>query len=194
VRFWRWFQQKADGFTENWEDAASHARSISTALARVNPGLKAVIGRHADGACEIEISADGMRELFPAVADLVAAAPAIPNWKVVAFRSRMDIDGLSIQYGGVSVESRDIWFLAEINAATQVLDICYFVRGMEQDDRRRRGATIILVDHAIGEYDAVMRIGRITFAPLPEHPEAIDLHPISELATFIDVSFPHAVH
>ena len=62
---------------------------LTVELNKVSNGLtfqfssKDIYGR------EFVVSADGIRQLFSTVIKLVGAAPALPGWKIVAFRQPM---------------------------------------------------------------------------------------------------------
>jgi hypothetical protein len=47
-------------------------------------------------------------------------------------------------------------------------------------------AVIVLMDGAIGEYDAVMKVRNVHPASFPADPAAAGLRPLSELPGFID--------
>ena len=85
--FWRWFAahspalQRADGDTDAMLD------SLGAALARVDKNLTFELGPRGTRR-DLVLSADGIREAFPEVEALYAAAPPMQQWRVIKFRPR----------------------------------------------------------------------------------------------------------
>jgi len=186
VKFWKWFRANSVQLF-NAPTAANHAfDQLKNELNKVWAGLTFEISRIENGKRELVISADGNRKAFPAVKCLVAAAPSMSNWYVTAFRPR-EPKSLSIDMGGIKLGPEDIWFAAKPAASGHGIDLAFAVRGMtQQNTRKYMPAVIILMDAAIGEYDAVMKVRGIRPMKLPEDPAGTGLHPFTSLPTLID--------
>src|SRR5262249_18461644 len=130
-------------------------------------------------------SADGNAELFPAVQEVVAAAPAIPGWAVKAFRERGPLD-VSLEFGGRALSYDDIWFTAVRKG--DGLAVTLWIKGLtRENDGMLSRAALILLDNALGEYDAVTRIVELNRGPLPANPDTRPgLHPLSQLPELVD--------
>jgi hypothetical protein len=184
--FWEWFLQNADqirtGGAEQVRDGI--APELGARLKRCHPGCVWEIAADADE-WELCISADGIRDVFPAVQEVVAAAPAIPGWAVQAFRQRGKLD-VRLEFGGQVLTYDDIWFTADRTG--NELSVTLWIKGLTQEnDRVLRQAALILLDNALGEYDAVMHIAELNRRPLPKNPETRPgLHPLSQLPELVD--------
>jgi len=109
-RFWDWFVENSDRIFdfESHQDAVF--RDLGRALSKVNRDLAFEFGPP-ETPREFIVSAEGIEELFPFVERLVAAAPSLPQWRVLAFRQPGD-PGATIQFAGHEFGPSDIWFKA----------------------------------------------------------------------------------
>lgn len=181
-RFWRWFaanQARIHDFESNRERLFAE---LGRELHRVHKGLTFELGAQPepDGRRRLVISADGIREVFPAVERLTAAAPQLPEWEVVAFRQPSSPD-FRVEMGGRSVDADDIWFVA--HPEDEQIGVTLYVRDLDpKEPGPQQGAVYILLDTLLGEYFVTMGIRWIDWQPLPLDPAALRLRPLRELA------------
>lgn len=90
-RFWSWFARNTDRLFQFEADQEAIFDDLGAALEKVHPGLTFEFGPVREGKREFIVSADGIRELFPAVRALVAAAPVLSRWAIIPFRPPKDI-------------------------------------------------------------------------------------------------------
>ncbi|MGI8923192.1 MAG: hypothetical protein ACR2HJ_03975 [Fimbriimonadales bacterium] len=114
-------------------------------------------------------SADGLRDVFPAVEQLVASAPPLRSWKVIAFRQ--PDSSARIRMGDVELRGDAILYRL-LNDELPV-EIDFFVPGIVDDNDQptpEEGeyikAAFIMIDSTIGEYAAAMKLGVMRFRPL----------------------------
>jgi hypothetical protein len=177
-RFWNWFAYNSVDLTTVATCQEPVCGKLSSELQKVCKGLAFAFGPTEGGRREFVVSADGKKELFPAVHSLVAAAPQIPGWKIIAFRPGGSF--FSVQVGGVEIGPEDIWFRADDNGSK--VDLLLSVKGMTEGDLKTiGGAVFLLLDHAVGEYEVGTRIGKVGFSPLPSDPAATGLKPFTEI-------------
>lgn len=191
-RFWDWYAVNSDRLRENLlKDAQRTGDEIGYQFRKAYPQLSWEIGPAskdaADQDWEFCISAEGNIDLFPAVERAVTEAPPIPGWKVVAFRQRGKLEDVQLQFGNdLTFGSDDVWWTAEeIDAG---LSVNLWIRGLDPaTDEVYSHAALILLDHALGEYDSTTVLAELNRGPLPDDPESYpDLHPLIELPTFVD--------
>src|SRR5215470_9533932 len=109
--FWRWFQHnEADLFDFERDQEAIFDR-LAAEMHKVHPSLTFEFGPKENGRREFVISADGIRDAFPKVESLYAAAPTMARWKFVKFRPRRE--PFDIEYAGVSVKANTVSVLLE---------------------------------------------------------------------------------
>ncbi len=180
ARFWEWFQQNIDRLDRFEEDPEALFHELSAELAKVHRGLTFELGPEGeDGRREFVVSADGIRAVFPAVQELVHAAPPLPDWRITAFRPPRGTD-VSVTLGGHTLSAEDVWFAAY--PAGQRAGLRLHIRGLNKENERLLGqAAFILLDSALGEYAVETRIGPVELRPLPADPAAQGLQPLAAI-------------
>jgi hypothetical protein len=188
--FWRWFQSNESALRTldpvgNPENADKLLDRIQERLADVQEGLVCEIGTPGDdGRREFIVSADGNRELFPAVRRLVRAAPELEYWETIPFRPRQGIKH-KVHLGTLSLDPDNIWFRA-IPSGKKV-DLYLFLKDFKlrsRDEVVRAG--YILLDSALGELDVEQKLAGIKWQDLPLHPESEGFTPFYRLPETVD--------
>lgn len=183
--FWQWFEQNSSRLFAFEADRDRLFDELRKALSKVKPGLTFEFGPVKDGRREFIISADGIRDRFPAVQNLVAAAPSLAQWIVIPFRPPKSLD-MIIEYDGQRLGADDVWFKAEDDAGR--IGLTLHVRGLtEHNQRSLGGAAFILLDNALGEFAVETRVGFIEWQGLPDDPAAAGLQPFRSIREVFDV-------
>ena len=185
-RFWSWFSRNEGRLREIDGPEAPVLEELQREIKRVDSGLTFQFGPTAEGGHDFVVSADGIRERFAAVERLVAAAPEIPGWKIIAFRPRIGVD-FTVQFNGLELGPADLWFVAEPEDRQVGLTLC--IRGLPPDEEGRapyQNAAYIMLDSILGEYDVTTKIQWIEWQPLPPDPGALGLRPLAELPEVVD--------
>jgi hypothetical protein len=185
-RFWVWFQHNQELLLEFERDRDRIFAALTAALAAVAADLTFEIGPRIDGRRDLVISAGGIRSAFAAVKALVAAAPALAHWNVIAFRPRR-ASMMAISFNGLTVRPKDVEFCLLSNGTD--LGIYLFFDGYKESERAIWGQIgYLLLDQALGEYDIETKVGPIRFFPSSAHPEAAR-YPFPELPVIFDARF-----
>lgn len=179
--FWKWFVDHQGEIASIKKGDEPIANELASELHKVDKGLTFEIGS-GGGQHELVISADGDKSVFPAVKRLAAAAPAIPGWKVTAFRPRGSADFDIEIKGGAKVSAKDLSF-RELRVHDGKVDVVIFVANNPVSDSVKQ-AVFLLLDSAVGEYDVEMHIGGIRIEP--RDAADADVRPFSELPAVVD--------
>lgn len=192
--FWNWFVRNSELLATYQTNNEQVLDAIQDRLHQVNESLAFEIGRSEDGVHEFIVSADGIREFFPEVIELVKAAPRIQGWRIIAFRPRTpDMRQWNLEYEGLSLSYSDFWYASTDEG--EKLALTLFVRGMDESNSDpMHGAMYLMLDAALGEYDVETKIGTIELEPLTGGPDASGLKPIKELASEFDCRFPETAN
>lgn len=113
-RFWQWFEASRPRFEAAQGRIDARKGSLDgealalidechRALAKVDRRLAPLVGRAADGVLELTITADGNAAAFPAVFDLVRAAPDLAGWRFIPLKPREPVIE-RIEAGGVCID------------------------------------------------------------------------------------------
>ncbi len=123
------------------------------------------MGKAPSGENEFAVSADGNLEVAPVVRRLVAAAPAIPGWSIVAFRQKDDRAPIA-QYGGENVSREDLRLGNEIYVRDGQIGLTLFIQGLDEKNYEGKvGGTVLLLDSIVGEELAMTKIGSLEYLP-----------------------------
>ncbi len=181
--FWKWFQDHEEELFRFENERDSIFRSLAEALERVQDGLTFEIGPVENGIREIVISADGIRELFPAVETLCRAAPDLPRWKVVSFRQRrLPIDTIHLR--DLTLRPEDVW--VTLQPDEHKAGVTLYMKGYSEEQTQAYAQIgYLFLDEALGEYDVETHVGFVEFREAGEESE-FQKKPLNELASIFD--------
>ena len=156
---------------------------LADQMRQVHPDLTFEFGPVIDGKREFVVSADGIRAAFPAVKNLVDAAPSLEEWIIIPFRPPKGT-GFIIKIGDYSLGAEDVWFSCEPDGDR--IGLILYIKGLsaENEDAAAR-ASFILLDSALGEYAVEEKIGFIEIIALPDDPKVFDLHPFASIREIV---------
>jgi hypothetical protein len=185
-QFWVWFKQRQEMLFNFERDQERIFDELGSALANVSPHLTFEFGRVINGAREFVISADGIKSDFPAVEALAAAAPALPQWKVVKFRQRQT-PIVELTFAGKAVKPEDVECCLLSNGRDLGVYLFFDAYSEEEADIWRH-IGFLLLDQALGEYDVATKVARIEVFHSNAHPDALR-HALPELPKKFDARF-----
>lgn len=186
--FWEWFAKNEASLFEFERDQERVFAGLSRAMARVHPSLTFAFGpAEEDGTREFVISADGIREAFPAVEALAAAAPALPRWRWIRFRPRQG--PIDLRVGGRAFGRDDVRYVLIEDSRPGRVGVLLLMDGYsEEDERTFLQAGFLMLDAMLGEYDVETRVGAIELDSF--HSGHMDAsRPLAELPGEIDAYF-----
>ena len=161
--FWEWFAGEEELLFNFERDRDRASGLLEAALGRVWSGLTFEFGPVSNGVRDFVISAGGIEAAFPAVEALAAAAPALPRWNVVKFRPRHD-PIVQRSFGGKTVDPGDVQF--SVLSDGQELGLYLYIDGYSEEERAVWDQIgYLLLDEALGEFDAGTKVGLIEFFP-----------------------------
>lgn len=159
--FWRWFEANESRLFDFEKDQERVFDELQAQLHRIEPRLAFEFGPKRDGKREFVISADGIRDAFPAVVALADAAPPLPRWKITKFRPRRDFQ-TPITLNGLKISPEQVEFTIEPDGDKAGLTL--FIDGYNPTAREKyAGVIYLMLDHALGEYDVETKVGFIEF-------------------------------
>jgi hypothetical protein len=165
--FWDWFQANDERLYNFERDQEPTFDQLHAELRKVHKNLVFEFGSIENGRREFIISADGIREAFPKVESLYAAAPALSRWKVVKYRPRRE--PMDIALGDLRVDCHAV--VVDLQPHSDKVDLTLYLPGYSEhtQDKYKRIAFLFL-DQALGEYDVETRVGYIDLKARDEAP------------------------
>ena len=114
------------------------------------------------------------------------------HWQVVAFRPRRSV-GARIKARDIELSGDQIWYRWEPTADRMRLAL--FIESLSDENADMMcAASYVLLDMALGEYDAATKIASVEHYPLTAETIGPALRPLRELARDIDQYFAGSIH
>ena len=180
--FWNWFEKNEKmlfSFETNQDRVFGE---LAAKMQRVQESVTFEFGPVVEGKREFVISADGIKDAFPAVERLYASAPKLPRWVFIKFRPRrapMDVD-----YEGVKVKVEDVFCTVEPDR--NKAGITVYIRGYQLSRKKQyTGIAFLMLDQALGEYDVETKVGFIEVRDFAEGSN-LEKKPLNEVTQIFD--------
>lgn len=182
-KFWTWFEKNSRRYlTLDKSNREILFDELNRELDKVDSNLTFEFSPLFDnGRREFIISADGIKESFPSVKNLVSKAPVIPNWDIIAFR-QPKADYKQISYKGIKIDFKDVYFRYSKDNGKIGLELN--IKDYE-DTKEWNASTFLLLDMVVGEFDTEMFLSWIERKKLDENQIEI-LYKIEELPTILN--------
>lgn len=187
-QFWLWFAENASHLSfDSPQSIQKSSETIAGQLAKANRELTCGVTL-SDGTTPhtLEICADGISARIPLVEKFVAAAPSIPGWKVVAFRQPSK-EPIEIHIGDDAIWS-DTLLYSENSRSEGKINLTLYVPlppNVPTDALAQIG--FICLDHTVGEYRVMTKLGKIDFAPAQNAP--LSSKTLKDLASDLGVAW-----
>jgi len=91
-KFWTWFKDNEKRLRKFEENPDKYLNEVLTQAKKIQSGLAIEFEPPKNGIINMTVSADGDKNLFDVVKNIVDKAPNIEGWKFIAFRQRMDLE------------------------------------------------------------------------------------------------------
>lgn len=191
-KFWRWFSKNIERFNEFESDVEGNLDLLCLKLGKVHecivPELLMNETEEPLRERELIISADGIKEAFPAVEKLVKCAPNIPGWQIIAFRQRK---GYVIGLAGERFDNNNVFISLEEDAhrPKTVGITMYFAGADDPEDSRIQKACYLILDGCLGEYEVETKVGYVTRLILTDEVDRAKLLTLEQFADEFDKLF-----
>lgn len=152
----------------------------------IDNGLFFELSEPDDGLNELVITAEGKRELFSLVDQVVAAAPKLNGWKMIALRPPMGF-GFTINYEGIKLDPEKLWFVPLVAGRTgQHFGLRIMVPKLRPaQEQAALNAAWILLDTGLGERQCAEVIEHLEVAKMPKSADANDYIQLPELPAYL---------
>ena len=185
--FWTWFAANEKHYRDIGEDGVEERdhriKVFLDHLKRYHPDLFLLVNKpEQTGDYELIITAEGMREVFPATRALVGTAPEIKAWKIIALKQPQP----SLQVTKVGEKEFDATTIqfAQLKLPEGVpglgISIFYSDYSEEQKQVFQLGSNLLL-DSLLGEESATLHLAYVAIGEYPADLPADTLRPLTAL-------------
>ena len=187
--FWNWFSNHKAYFEQTPHDQFDPAQlhALNDQLSRIAQGLTFEFSVMPGGnTIELAISADSKVALFPLVKQVVASAPRLPNWQVVAFKQAYpDPDNLVVKAEGLTLAVSKMFFYPLANG--ERVDVILYTKHADRHPRQKATSlALVLTANLLGEYRDSLYVGTYDLHDLSKLKDHQGLRPLRELPTYLD--------
>jgi hypothetical protein len=184
AEFWRSFQDcEAALASAESADHAAHDMLLGK-LHAIHPGLYLEFCLD-PGECELIVTADGNRALFPLVRAIVDGAPAIAGWKTRSLKPKFGFPS-TVSWDDLTIVTDHVVFDPLEREGSDELGLRIFVPGLKKSEAdKAHNAILRALDHGLGEEKLAEAVRYTEVLPLPHDVAATDFIPLVELENFI---------
>ena len=156
TKFWKWFTDnyKAYTFLASLEQAAKEEllNNLLVQLHKYCDELYFEIGGFPDKQQELIITAEGNKEYFANVEQLIAAAPSIQGWVFIAFKQPTN-DPFKSKWGNIELDTNDVAFIPLQSEDPKEIGIRVYVPNYDliKDDEHCEPLLLKMIDTIAGE-------------------------------------------
>jgi len=164
-KFWNWFIENTVLLENLIDDCIKDYKIYNELTEKLSEYDKYVIPEitgDVKGNYTLILSADGLTEGIEPVERLYATATPIKGWVIKKFRQPGFVNELN--YNGVYVKEKDVKIRCKQNG--DLIDVEILMKRYKENDLNYMALGTLYLDHFIGEYNVMTKIGRMTFSRL----------------------------
>ena len=166
AEFWRWYEANEDELFHLDQNSNELFDRLTEAMHRVDQNLTFEFSPVLkNGSREFIISAAGNKSSFRSIDALYESSPRLLRLVVIRFRQRRDLSNdLKIQYASHLVRLSEVHYAIFKDRMPGKVGLMLFLDGYSVKDRDTWDQIgYLLIDSALGEYDAETHVGEILF-------------------------------
>ena len=189
-QFWKWFEDNNKAYIFlNFVDEQEKEKLLSDFLEQLHKYCDKIyfeIGGHPDEDQELIITAEGDKNYFDKVENLIIAAPKIQGWTFIAFKP--PIQGhFKSKWDDLELNTENMWFLPLSNEANSNLGIrvCLKNHDLTKDNETLTPLLYKMLDTILGEKSFAVDIDYVDTDLQPDDPDEKGMYPILDLPEFI---------
>ena len=107
------------------------------------------------------ITPDGIKEGMIPTKEIVDSAPFVDNWVIKKYRQATD--KMDLNFNELEFKYEDIKIWRKFNIEDVNVDIAVLIRNFNEKDTRFISLAFLYLDHILGEFNVLSRVGQIDF-------------------------------
>ena len=182
--FWNWFlvnRKTIEDFVASDSNDYAPYEILTEKIKEYHPDIIPELTIDKSDNFVLIISCDGIRTGIEAVKNLTSAAPSIDRWIIQEFRQPGAI--VTLNFKGLTFKATDVKTKYFLNDGR--VDIELYIRGYKEGDQRYKSLALLYLDHLVGEYLVMTKIGTIEFKRLGLFTKTSTMKTLPELSELI---------
>lgn len=189
-KFWNWVSEnkvEIENFiTSDQKDYAIY-NELTEEMKKYNSVLFPEMTLTKKNEIVLIITPDGLSEGILPTEKLYDSKPELDNWVIKKFRQASD--EIALNYDGIEYPSSDIKIIPELDKERQKINIEVYIRNMNADAKKHQALSFLYLDHILGEYNTITKVGYIDFYNLENNKNIDNGISILELRKLIEKEF-----
>lgn len=186
--FWDWFQKNEIRFfnIDELDDDEQEflLDDLLFHLHKYCDQLFFEIGGDIEDKQDLIITAEGNIDFFDEVEALVAQAPFLQNWNIIAFKPAVD-EGV-IEYEGVKIDPELSYFTPLTNESSQKVGLRLYVENYDRSHQKDfLFVAYLTLDNILGEKSNALNVGYVEIEALPDISQREELLELVELPRYV---------
>jgi len=189
-KFWNWVTKNKIELEERMKSNQKDSRiykELTKELKKYNSILVYQITLTENDEVVFIITPDGIPEGVLPTEELYDSRPSLNNWIIKKFIQPKD--EIQLNYDGIEYPSSDIEIIPELDENGWEVNIKVFIRNMNSDPKRHEILSILYLEHILGEYIIISKIGIMNCYHLEKDQSVENGISILELRKFIEKEF-----
>lgn len=163
-KFWNWVSKnktELENFIRSDHDDYRIYNQLTKETQKYNSGLFPEMTLSEKNEVVLIITPDGMPEGILPTEKLYDAKPQLENWIIKKFRQATD--EVQLNYDGIEYPASDIEIVPELDIGRGKINIKVFIKNMNSDIKRYQTLSFLYLDHILGEYNTITKVGYLDF-------------------------------
>lgn len=186
-KFWDWFLKNKNGlekFISSEINDYSLYNKLTIKLQKYNSNLLPELTITEKDEFVLIITPDGIPDGVKPTQKLFDEKPKISNWIIKKFRQ--PIDKIELNLNGIEFSTSDIKIEHYVDFEREKVDIRVFIKNFDKTDKRYETLGWLYIDHIIGEYNTITKVGSVLFEEWKNVNEQKSLLSLLELRKLIE--------
>ena len=185
--FWNWVSKnktELEKFVSSDQEDYTIYNQLTSEIKKYNSVLFPEMTLTEKNEIVLIITPDGLSKGIIPTEKLYNSKPQLKNWVIKKFRQPKD--NVELNYDGIEYPSSDIEIIPELDKERKKINIQVFIRNMDSDIERHQVLSFLYLDHILGEYNTITKVGYIDFYNLESDKGVKDGISILELRKLIE--------
>ncbi|TPN86838.1 hypothetical protein [Aquimarina algicola] len=189
-KFWNWVSEnkvELENFINSNHEDYTIYNQLTSEMKKYNSVLFPEMTLTEKNEVVLIITPDGMSEGILPTEKLYDSKPKLDNWIIKKFRQASDETKLN--YDGIEYPSSDIKIIPRLDKEQGKVNIQVYIRNMNSDVKKHQALSFLYLDHILGEYNTITKVGYIDFYHLEMDKNVENGISILELRKLIEKEF-----
>jgi hypothetical protein len=185
-KFWSWFQNNRlliEQFINSDTRDYSIYNELTDEIIKYDSNLYPELTKTDNDEYVLIITADGKKAGVEPTKRLAEHHPKIDNW--IVYKFRQPVDEIELNFDGLVYPSSDIEIIPHLNREEEKVDIDVFIRNMDNQPEKYKALAFLYLDHILGEFNTITRVGYIDFHHLNDNKTVEDSIDLLQLRNLI---------